>query len=162
MTAAKKGFWGKVTTRLEPPPEGSLRRRAFHQIAKLNVVAYRVTGGRVGGSFDRAPVCILHHRGAKSGEPRETPLVFGTDGETVVLIASMGGQPKNPAWYHNLVAHPEVEVERKGERKPMRARQVEGTERERMWELMTGVYPGFDDYQARTRRQIPVMVCEPR
>jgi F420H(2)-dependent quinone reductase len=159
---AGKGFWGQLTTRTAPPEPGSLRWKAFQVVTRLNVWAYRRTGGRVGGSFDGAPACILHHRGARTGQARETPLVYLGDGDRVILIASMGGMPKNPAWYHNLRANPDVEIERDGRREAMTAREAEGDERAELWRKVLAIWPGYDDYQARTDRRIPVMVCEPR
>lgn len=159
---ADKGIWGKLTTSSAPPPPGSVQFRAWKAITRLNVWLYRRTGGRVGGSFDGAPLCILHHRGAKTGAPRETPLTYLADGDRVVLIASYGGAPKSPAWYFNLRAHPEVEIERFGRREPMRAHQAGADERAELWPRITAMYPGYGDYQARTEREIPVMVCAPR
>ena len=112
--------------------------------------------------MDRAPVIVLHTRGAKSGEPREAPLIGLADGDGIVLVASHGGSVKSPAWYHNLRAHPDVVVEKGDERLPMNARVVEGAERDRLWPMLTDIWPAYDDYQARTDRQIPVVKCEPR
>lgn len=159
---AEKGFWGKLSTASAPPPPGSLRFKAFRQITRLNVWLYRRTGGRIGGSFDGAPLCILHHRGAKSGQARETPLTYLPDGDDVVLIASYGGAPKSPAWYFNCKAHPDVEIERNGRREPMTARQADAAERAELWPRITAMYPGYDDYQRRTEREIPVLICAPR
>jgi deazaflavin-dependent oxidoreductase (nitroreductase family) len=159
---ADKGFWGKLTSRTGPPKPGTPLWKGFQAVTKLNVWAYRASRGRIGGRFDAAPVCILHHRGAKSGQKRETPLVYLRDGDRVVLVASMGGMPKNPAWYHNLRADPDVEIERDGRREPMTARVTDGDERTELWQKVLTVWPTYDDYQARTSRRIPVIVCEPR
>ena len=131
-------------------------------VTRANVWMYRKSGGRLGGRFDAAPMCILHHRGAKSGEARETPLVHLPDGERVIIVASIGGNPKNPAWYHNVKAHPEIEIERGGKRRPMTARVVDEAERAQLWPRLLEVWPAWEDYQARTTRQLPVIVCEPR
>ncbi len=162
MVMADKGFWGKLTSRAAPPRPGTLRWKGFQVVTRVNVLAYRVSGGRIGGKFDGAPICILHHRGAKTGEPRETPLVYLADGDDVVLIASLGGAPKHPAWYHNLCAHPGVEIEIGGKRRAMTARTAEGGEREQLWQKVLRIWPTYADYQARTSRVIPVIVCEPR
>ena len=162
VVMADKGFWGKLTSRLEAPRPGTPQWRAFQVVTKLNVWAYRATRGRVGGRFDAAPVCILHHRGARTQQKRETPLVYLPDDDRVILIASMGGMPKNPAWYHNLRANPDVEIERDGRRDPMTAREAEGAEREELWNRVLTVWPTYADYQARTARRIPVLICEPR
>jgi deazaflavin-dependent oxidoreductase (nitroreductase family) len=111
------------------------------------------------------PTVLLTHTGAKSGKRRTTPLVFFTDRDNVVLIASQTGRPRHPAWYHNLKAHPEVELWARGRGGAYRAREAEGGERERLWGLATQLYPGYDDYQGRADaagRRIPVIVCEPR
>jgi deazaflavin-dependent oxidoreductase (nitroreductase family) len=157
-----KGPWGKLTSAVTVPGQGTVGRKALQSIFRFNVWMYRLSGGRIGGRYDAAPVCILHHRGAKSGQRRETPLVHLRDGDRVVLVASMGGQPKNPAWYHNLRAHPEIEIETRGERRQMTARIADPGERDELWPRLTEMWPAFDDYQARTERTIPVVVCEPR
>ena len=159
---AEKGFWGRLTTSSTPPKPGTLAFRLWKGITDFNVWAYRKSGGRIGGSFDGAPLCIIHHRGAKSGQPRETPLCYLPDGERVVLIASYGGAPKSPAWYHNLKAHPDIEIERDGKREPMTAHQADAAERAELWPRVVDMYPGYGDYQKKTDREIPVMVCEPR
>jgi deazaflavin-dependent oxidoreductase (nitroreductase family) len=110
------------------------------------------------------PTVLLTHTGAKSGKRRTTPLVYFTDGPKVVLIASQTGKPKHPAWFHNLMANPEVELWARGRGGPYQAREAEGEERDRLWKLATQLYPGYDDYQLRADaagRRIPVVVCEP-
>jgi deazaflavin-dependent oxidoreductase (nitroreductase family) len=110
------------------------------------------------------PTVLLTHTGAKSGKERRTPLVYFTDGPNVVLIASQTGRPKHPAWFHNLMANPEVELWAGGRGGTYRAREAEGEERDRLWKLATRLYPGYDDYQRKADgadRRIPVMVCEP-
>jgi deazaflavin-dependent oxidoreductase (nitroreductase family) len=110
------------------------------------------------------PTVLMTHFGAKSGKKRTTPLVYFTDDENVVLIASQTGKPKHPAWYHNLLANPDVELWAGGRGGAYRAREAEGAERERLWKLATQLYPGYDDYQVRADaagRRIPVIVCEP-
>jgi deazaflavin-dependent oxidoreductase (nitroreductase family) len=159
---AQKGFWGRLTTSGKPPKPGTLAFRVWKGITRANMWAYRKSGGRLLGNFDGAPLCIVHHRGAKSGQPRETPLTYLPDGERVVLIASYGGAPKSPAWYHNLKAHPDIEIERNGRREPMAAHQADAAERAELWPRIVAMYPGYDDYQKKTDRQIPVMVCVPR
>lgn len=159
---ADKGKWGKLTSRSDPPRPGTWQWRVWKLITRANMLAYRATRGRVGGSFDGAPACILHHRGAKTGAARETPLVYLPDGDRVVLIASMGGIPSNPAWYHNLRADPDVAIERNGTREPMTAREAEGEEREALWARVVEMFPSYADYQARTERRIPVLICAPR
>jgi deazaflavin-dependent oxidoreductase (nitroreductase family) len=122
----------------------------------------RVSRGRLGFGGRRAG--ILRHIGAKSGTERTTPLLFMRVGEDVVLIASRGGDSRNPAWYHNLKANPEVSFTALGEERRYRAREAEGAERARLWEkVCTERYTGYATYQERAgSRRIPVMVLEPR
>ena len=135
----------------------------LRQAARVHTAVYRATGGRLGARVPGVPqMLLLDHVGARSGIPRTTPLAYAVDGPDLVLVASKGGHPQHPAWYHNLLAHPETEVQVGPERRPVRARVARPEERERLWRLATAVYPGFDDYQARTPRQIPVLVLEPR
>jgi deazaflavin-dependent oxidoreductase (nitroreductase family) len=129
---------------------------------KVDPVLMRATGGRLKSTFN-APTVLLTHTGAKSGEPRSTPLAYFTDGENVVLIASRGGHRQHPAWYHNVTAHPEVELWTKGGGGRYLAREAEGAERQRLWNLATDFYPGFARYQERAGdRVIPVVVCTPQ
>jgi deazaflavin-dependent oxidoreductase (nitroreductase family) len=110
------------------------------------------------------PTVLLTHTGAKSGKKRTTPLVYFSDQDNVVLIASQTGKPRHPAWYHNLMANPEVELWARGRGGTYRAREADGEERKRLWDLATNLYPGYDDYQLRADaagRRIPVIVCEP-
>ena len=157
------GIWDTLTSRTPPrPTPDTPGYRLAVALSRLNVWVYRRTGGRVGGTMAGAPVCILHHRGAKTGIERETPLLFMADGDDTVIVASMGGSPKHPAWYHNLRAHPDVELERDGERRPVRARVASAQERERLWPRLVELYESYDAYQARTDRELPVVICEPR
>ena len=129
---------------------------------KIDPYLMRATGGRVKSTIS-APTVLLTHTGAKSGKRRSTPLAYFTDGDHVILIASRGGHPDHPAWYHNVVANPEVELWTKGGGGNYRATEAEGAERERLWELATEFYPGFAKYQERAGdRRIPVIVCSPQ
>ena len=128
---------------------------------RIDPVLMRATGGRVKSTVT-APTVLLTHTGAKSGEERTTPLSYFTQDDDVVLIASRGGSRRHPAWYHNVRANPEVELWTRGGGGRYRAREAEGAERERLWELATDYYPGFDVYQERAGdRRIPVIVCSP-
>lgn len=121
----------------------------------------RTTNGRFSLQVG-APVLLLRTRGAKSGQLRENPLAYATDGERIVLIASRGGLPKHPAWYHNLRANPEVDVIARGRSGRYVARDADGDERERLWKLALEFYPGYDEYQRQAGgRRIPVVVLEP-
>jgi deazaflavin-dependent oxidoreductase (nitroreductase family) len=121
---------------------------------------YLETDGAVGHEWNGAPTLVLTSTGRKSGQPRRSAMIYGQDGDAYVVIASQGGSPKHPNWYANLVAEPDVEVQVRGERFPARARTAEGDERERLWALMTRIWPNFDIYQTRTERRIPVVVLE--
>ena len=114
------------------------------------------------GSFDGNPVLLLHHVGRRSGEARVAPLIYLRDGDDLVVVGSMGGTPKDPAWVHNLRAAPDTEVELRGERRAVRARVADAEERERLWPRLVEHYPGFATYQARTEREIPVVILAPR
>jgi deazaflavin-dependent oxidoreductase (nitroreductase family) len=129
---------------------------------KIDPYLMRATGGRLKTTVT-APTVLLTHTGAKSGKKRTTPLAYFTDDDDVVLIASRGGHRDHPAWYHNVVANPEVELWTKGGGGRYRAREATRKERERLWALATGFYPGFARYQERAGdRRIPVIVCSPQ
>ena len=121
---------------------------------------FRANGGKVGGMFEGQPMLLLTTTGAKSGLSRTTPLVYTTDGDQIVVIASKAGAPTNPDWYHNLVANPEVTVERDAETVQMQAEIPEGTERDRLFDQQAAQMPGFADYQRNTTRRIPVVVLK--
>jgi deazaflavin-dependent oxidoreductase (nitroreductase family) len=105
---------------------------------------------------------LLDHVGAKSAALRTTPLLYVEDGEDLVLIASKGGFRQNPAWFHNLIANPDTTVQVGSERRPVHARVAAPEERDRLWKLAVEGYPGYEDYRARTDREIPLVVLEPR
>jgi deazaflavin-dependent oxidoreductase (nitroreductase family) len=114
-------------------------------------------GQATSGPFMGRPVLILTTTGAKTGRRHETPLVYTRDGDEIVIVASMGGAPSNPAWYHNLVANPRVTVELGGERFDAIARVAGPEERRRLYDRHAEVFPGFLDYETRTTRVIPVI-----
>lgn len=124
---------------------------------------YRATNGLIGHRVPGAPpTLLLDHVGAKSGTKRTSPLVYGRDEDNFVLVASKGGYPKNPAWFHNLKAHPDTTIQVGSQHLDVHARVAEGDERARLWALMVGVYSGYEGYRRRTGREIPVVVLEPR
>lgn len=136
--------------------------------SRVNVWLFLKTGGRLGNKWRigagfpwGAPVALLTTIGRKSGEPRTTPLIYGSDGERVVFIGSQGGMAGNPLWILNVEKTPEVEVQIGREKKPFVARVAKGEERARLWRLMCEVYADYDQYQHWTEREIPVLVCEP-
>ena len=129
-------------------------------MSKVNTVIYRATKGRIGGKLSGAPVLLLNHTGAKSGKAYTSPLMLVTEGDAFVLIASKGGMPHNPSWYHNLMAYPVCSVEVGGDRIECVAREVSGAERTALWDTAVEVYPEYENYQARTDRLIPVIVLD--
>ena len=137
-----------------------MKRLMMNVMGGTHTALYRVTRGKVGGTMLKVPILLLITRGRKSGKQRTTPLMFSRDGDNLVLIASVGGAPRNPAWYWNLQGG-EAEVQVGSERRRVRARDAEGDERERLWAQMVALYPDYAEYQKKTTRQIPVVVLEP-
>ena len=140
----------------EPDP-----RAAFAAMTKALIADFRTNGGQVtSGPFTGRPVLLLTTMGARSGQPRLAPLVYSRDGDSYVIVASKGGAPTHPAWYHNLLTHPVATVEVGGETFEARARVTEGTERDRLFAERVAASPNFAEYQRRTTRVIPVVVLE--
>src|SRR2546425_1408801 len=128
-----------------------------------HVVLYRLTGGRFGHRFPGAPpMLLLDHVGAKSGVKRTSALAYVRDGKNVVIVASKGGHPRHPAWYHNLRASPDTTVQVGGAHRGVYARVATPEERERLWPRVVATYAGYGGYQQRTDRQIPLVILEPR
>jgi len=123
-----------------------------------HVAQYEATGGAVGYLWNDATCLILTTKGEKTGKERKYALICGFDGDDCVVVASYAGAPEHPQWYRNLVAHPEVTVQVRAERFPAVAHTAQGTERDRLWKLMTDVWPNYDVYTTRTTREIPVVV----
>jgi F420H(2)-dependent quinone reductase len=124
---------------------------------------YRASHGLIGHRVPGAPpMLLLDHVGARSGVKRTSPLAYGRDGDNLVLIASKGGYPKNPAWFHNLLANPDTTVQVGSQVRNVRVRVARGEERERLWALMVDLYRAYEGYRKRTEREIPVVVLEPR
>jgi deazaflavin-dependent oxidoreductase (nitroreductase family) len=126
---------------------------------------YQRTGGRLGHTIPGVPgkMLLLDHVGAKSGTKRTSPLLYVRDGKDLVIVASKGGFPKNPAWFHNLVANPDTTVQVGGEHLPVHARVAKPEERERLWGMAVDAYGGYKDYAIRSKgREIPLVVLEPR
>jgi deazaflavin-dependent oxidoreductase (nitroreductase family) len=145
------------------PTQERVARPLIRVMSLLNTWVYRWSGGRVGGKFLRgAPVCLLTTTGRRSGQPRTTPLLYLERGDDVVLVASQGGMSKHPVWYLNLEKHPDVEIQIGAQTRRMRARRVAPEEKAALWPELVKMYPDYDDYQARTDRDIPVIVCSPR
>jgi deazaflavin-dependent oxidoreductase (nitroreductase family) len=154
-----------MSTRQPKPftPEQERRGDLFIKFAsKVNTGLFRRTGGRFGAKFPGgAPVCLLTTTGRKSGEPRTMPLLYLRDGDDVVIVASKGGFSGHPQWYYNLLADPAVVIEIGKEKLSMVARVAEPDEKAALWPRLVDMYKAYDDYQARTEREIPVVVCSP-
>jgi F420H(2)-dependent quinone reductase len=135
----------------------------LRRLMGLHTIAYRATRGVIGHRVPGAPpMLLLDHVGAKSGTKRTIPLVYIEDGKDVVLVASKGGFPRNPAWYHNLRANPDTTVQIGAEHRKVHARVATPMERERLWPMAVQTYSGYAGYQKRTDREIPLIVLEPR
>jgi len=144
------------------PQEERIASVIVKLMSKANTWIFRASGGRVGAKFLRgAPVCLVTTTGRKTGEPRVAPLLYLADGENVVLVASKGGMSHHPLWYRNMQANPAVEVEIGTEKRPMTARTASDAEKKALWPRLVAMYPDYDDYQARTTRDIPVVICSP-
>jgi F420H(2)-dependent quinone reductase len=144
----------------------SLADRSWPVLRRLmgaHTQVYRLTNGMIGHQFPGAPpMLLLDHVGAKTGIKRTTPLVYVEDHPDVVLVASKGGHPRNPAWYHNLRANPDTTVQIGAERRRVHARVATPEERERLWPKAVATYSGYRGYQQRTGRQIPLVILERR
>jgi deazaflavin-dependent oxidoreductase (nitroreductase family) len=128
-----------------------------------HVRVYRETDGEVGHIWRRgAKILLLTTRGRRTGEPRTAPLIYENAGDAFVVVASKGGADEHPGWYRNLLAEPEVEVQVLGDVFRATARTAAGEERERLWRLAALQWPPYDEYQARTDREIPVVVLDRR
>jgi deazaflavin-dependent oxidoreductase (nitroreductase family) len=149
--------------------DGELARRVIKLMAAGNVAVYKLTRGRIGGTWrigagwrNPVPICLLEHRGRRTGKRRTTPLVYLRDGERLVVVASQAGRPQHPLWYRNLEADPAVTVQVRGDRWPMRARTAGSAERAELWPRLVDLYADYDSYQSWTDREIPVVILEPR
>jgi proline iminopeptidase len=126
-----------------------------------HVRLYRETDGETGHEWrEGSTILLLTTTGRRTGSETTTPLIYDLDGGTPVIVASKGGAPDDPGWFKNLAKDPEVGVQIKGDRFQARARVAEGEERERLWEQMNRMWPHYDEYAAKTDREIPVVVLE--
>lgn len=142
--------------------------KAIKVMSAVNVRLYKLTGGRVGSkwrvgsAFPRGiPVCLVTTTGRKTGQARVSPLLFLPDGDRIILVASQGGLPKNPMWFLNMLANPEVTVQVRSDVRTMRARVATPEERAELWPKLVAMYADFDSYQSWTEREIPVVICDP-
>lgn len=130
-------------------------------LSRANVWLYLKTGGRLGSRLAGAPVLLLTSTGRQSGKPRTTPLLYLDLGESFAVVASFGGSPKHPAWFLNLRANPDVDVQVGNEHRERRARIATDDEREQLWPRLVTMYPAYASYQEKTARRIPVVLLEP-
>jgi deazaflavin-dependent oxidoreductase (nitroreductase family) len=160
-----------TSPKLKPRPQGLEKPYVKRIIKTMSVVhtrLYRLSGGHVGkkwhvGSALRkgVPTCLVTTIGAKTGQPRTVPLLFMPDGDNVVLVASQGGLPANPAWFYNVCKNPDVTVRVMRTERRMRAHVASASERKVLWPKLVELYADFASYQSWTDREIPVVVCEP-
>lgn len=156
-----------VKTRREdtkPYPETQLPLIRFflRWATRLQVAVFRATKGKLMNKFIGGfPVCVVTTRGAKSSRIRRVALIHLPHGDNKLLVASQGGMPGNPAWYYNVKANPEIQIMVDGAEQHYRARQISAEEKAALWPHLLSLYPDFDEYQARTDRDIPVFSCEP-
>lgn len=121
---------------------------------------YVETNGEEGHLWRGYPTLVLDTIGRKSGQPRRQMLIYGEDGGNYIVVASKGGAPKNPLWYENLAANPEVQVQVKADRFAAHARTATAAERAKLWPMMVAIYPPYAEYQTKTDREIPVVILE--
>lgn len=133
---------------------------------KIHVALYKRSGGRIGGHFpgaSTAPILLLDHTGAKSGIRRTSPLMYHREGDVIAVVASKAGQPSHPAWFHNLIAHPDTAVQLGSEVCNVRARVASDEERVQLWPKFVRFYPGYETFQHMANgRQLPIVILEPR
>jgi deazaflavin-dependent oxidoreductase (nitroreductase family) len=127
-----------------------------------HVRQYEATGGKVGHDWNGTSCLVLRTRGRKTGQVRKFPLIYARDGSDYVIVASKGGAPEDPGWYRNLLAHPDIEIQVRGDVIPVRAHTATAAEKVRVWPLMTAQWPDYDAYQKKTPREIPVVLLSPR
>src|SRR5687768_14956552 len=133
------------------------------KLMHVHVALYRATHGHIGHRFPGLPdMLLLDHVGAKTGTERTTALAYIPDADDVVLVASKGGFPKHPAWFHNLKAHPDVTIQVGRDKRKVHARVAKPKERERLWQKAVAAYSGYRGYQERAGREIPLVILEPR
>jgi deazaflavin-dependent oxidoreductase (nitroreductase family) len=141
----------------KPPPRWMLRL-----FTRTHVFLNQIAGGRVFNTLGGRDVCFVTMTGAKSGRRITIPLMYVPYGEGVLLVASQGGAPRNPVWYNNIVAHPDIEVRHRRQDMALTARVAVADEKPTLWPICDAHYPPYADYRARTARDIPIFVCEPR
>jgi len=128
---------------------------------KDHIREYVESDGKQGYLWRGVPTLLLTTRGRKSGKLRRTALIFGRDGKNYLLVASKGGAPNHPLWYLNLVDNPEVDIQVGADKFTAHARTATKDEKPRLWKIMAGIFPRYDEYQAKAAREIPVVILEP-
>jgi deazaflavin-dependent oxidoreductase (nitroreductase family) len=136
-------------------------RMMIKTMTSLHRFWYRLTGGRLGGSFGKAQILLLSTTGRKSGKERTLPLIYVEDGANLALVASNGGDDRHPAWYLNLMANPSATVTIKSESRKVTAETAGPEDRSRLWAKAAAVYASYDEYTKRTSREIPVVILKP-
>jgi len=139
-----------------------VRRLLFSAFVKAHAALYRASGGRLGGRLRKgAPVLLLTTTGRKTGRRRTTPLLYVEEGDRYVVVASAGGAPSHPAWYLNLRGNPAATIQVGGRKLAVTAETAGLEERALLWQRLTQMWPQYDDYQAKTGREIPVVILAP-
>lgn len=136
----------------------TLASKAQSMVTRTHTAIYRFTGGKLIGKMGKSPILLLVTTGRKSGQRRTTPLLYLADGEKLVIVASNGGAQKHPAWFLNLRANPEAEVEIGDRTLRVRAEEASPEEKQRLWPKLVGMYSGYENYQKKTEREIPVVI----
>ena len=137
-------------------------KRVIRFFTALNVLLYRLSGGRLMNRMEGAPICLVTMTGRKSGKKKTIALMYTSHGQDVLLVASLGGAPANPVWYYNLKAQPQIEIHAGTVRRKMLAREATPEEKRALWPVVVANYPSFDAYQKRTTREIPLFICSPQ
>jgi F420H(2)-dependent quinone reductase len=136
-------------------------KRVIRFFTALNVLIYRLSGGRLMNRMEGAPICLVTMTGRKSGKRKTIALMYTPHAQDVLLVASLGGAPAHPAWYYNLKAHPGIEIQAGRLRRKMLAREASPEEKRSLWPVVVANYRSFDAYQKRTTRNIPLFICSP-
>jgi deazaflavin-dependent oxidoreductase (nitroreductase family) len=140
----------------------TLPRWLLKSLAKTHLRVNRLSGGRLGNTTQGHEVCFVTMTGAVSGRTLTKPLMYVPYGDGVLLVASLGGGPKNPTWYGNLLKHPDIQVRHRGRTMQLRARIASAAERPSLWPICDEHFPAYAEYRTKTNREIPIFVCEPR
>jgi deazaflavin-dependent oxidoreductase (nitroreductase family) len=143
---------------VSPPP---YTQPDFTLLGDEHVQRYQETDGEVGYIWNGVPILLLTTTGRRSGAARTTPLIHGRDGDSYLVVASMGGAPRHPYWYENLLADPAARIQVLGEHIEVTARTASDAERSRLWTIVSDLWPNYDVYQSRTDRVIPIVVLSP-